>query len=144
MNRYSDWILSVLCWDGLLPLAVVASPTIVAFLLPGRQGALELTFVVVPITAFLSRAWNGRRRFLRGDMFVWQVVIFGFAILLLVLLDAMLIMFHLINVGRVPAEAYYTWACLFFVYLTLMGIALFPAREEWARDRSIFKIDQDY
>lgn len=141
MNRYSNWIMSLACWDGLLPLAVVASPAVVASIFPGRQGALELTFILVPITAFLLRAWNGRRRFLRGDMFIWQAVVFAIAISLLVLLDAMLIMFHIVNVGRVPVEAYYAWACLFFVYLTLMGVALFPARFEWARDRSVFTIE---
>jgi hypothetical protein len=131
VNRYYQWLLNILGWDGLLPVAVVAAPNLVALLFPGRQGALELTFVVVPIAAFLIRMANGVNRLRRGEFYFWQALLFGVAIFFLVGLDAALIMFHLIN-GGVGVGAWCALGGLYLVYLTMMAIALFPWRLESA------------
>jgi hypothetical protein len=95
-------------------------------LLPGRFGALEITFVVVPIVAFFIRAWHGRNRLLTRQMLVWQGVVFGLAIFLLFVLDAMLIMMQLVKNG-VPIGAWHSVAALYLVYLMMMAVAFFPA-----------------
>jgi hypothetical protein len=142
MNRYGDWLLNVFYWDGLLPLGVLLSPKFVKILLPGRQGALELTFVIVPITAFLLRAWNGRSRWLRGDILNWQAILFSIAILILVFLDAMLVMLYIVN-DKPPMEAYWLWAGMYLIYLAFMAIALFPVRRQLSLPQSI-DIDRSY
>jgi hypothetical protein len=129
MNRRSQWLLNVLGWDGLLPAIVVAAPSLVALIFPGRQGALELTFVVVPIAAFLIRMVNGSSRYSRGEFCRWQALLFGVAIFFLVGLDAALIMFHLIN-GGVGVDAWLMLGGLYAVYLVMMAIALYPLRQE--------------
>lgn len=137
MNRYSNWFWTVLCWDGLLPVTVIAAPHLVSLLLPRRPGALEMTFVVVPIVAFLIRASHGAKLLRGGNMHVWQIVVFGLAIFLLFVLDAMFIMIYMVKNG-VPIAAWYTLAVLYLIYLAMMATALFPVRhgnqesETWA------------
>jgi hypothetical protein len=103
------------------------------FLFPEKQGALELTFVIVPVTAFIVRYMIGRKRFQNGEMYAWQLAVFFLAILLLVVFDAMLIMFTLVKNG-VPIEAWLTWLVIYLLYLTLMAVAQFPARIQFVDD----------
>lgn len=126
-QRIRGWALSLLCWDGLLPLAVIAAPKVVQFAMPMRQGALEITFVVVPVAAFVLRFVNGHMRFQSGQMYLWQLAVFYLAIFLLFIIDAMLTMAQMVN-GPVTSETVQCLCAMYLIYLVLIAVALFPAR----------------
>src|SRR5262245_42765028 len=58
MNR-RDWLLSVIRWDGCLPLLVAIAPAVVPFVIPGRDLAELTAVILVPIIAALVRAHHG-------------------------------------------------------------------------------------
>ena len=129
MTKYREWALNILCWDGILPVAVITVPKIAMLLFPMMPGARELTFIIVPVTAFVIRYVNGRMRFISGELYIWQLVVFFMALCVLFVLDAIWTMMHLVQNG-VPPEAYLTAAVIYLIYLSLMAIALFPARKK--------------
>jgi hypothetical protein len=129
MTKYREWALNILCWDGVLPVAVITVPKIVMLLFPMMPGARELTFIIVPVTAFVIRYVNGRMRFRSGELYIWQLVVFFMALCVLFVFDAILTMMQLVQKG-VPREAYLTAGVIYLIYLSLMAIALFPARKE--------------
>jgi hypothetical protein len=126
------WAVSIFCWDGILPLTVAMVPKLIAKLFQGAPRSLEVTFVAVPIAALLLRYVNGRKKFRTGQMFRWQAVAFGIAVLLLFVFDAMLVMISLIPnqaVPRpVPRDAYLTCVGVYLIYLPFIAMALFPLR----------------
>jgi hypothetical protein len=125
--RLKKWALSVLCWDGALPLAVVAVPKLVSMIFANRQGAMELTFVIVPVVAFVIRYLNGISRYRNHQLYVWQLVVFFAAILLLFALDALLILALIVQNG--PPESFWAvWFTLYGIYFAVMAIAMFPGR----------------
>jgi hypothetical protein len=125
-QRYIDWLVNLFCWDGLLPFAVITAPKFVRFMLPMRPGALELTFVVVPITAFVMRYLNGRMRFQSGQMYLWQLFVFFLAIFVLFVLVALLILWQMVNARKAAPDVLFLCA-MYLSYVTLIAIALFPA-----------------
>ena len=121
-----DWALTVFCWDGLLPVAVIFIPKLISLLFAGRQGSKELTFVIVPIVAFLVRYMIGMRRFRSCRTYWWQFVLFFVAILMLFMLEAFLVLMSLVQNG--PPDGFWLfWFSLYGVYLLIMAVALFPS-----------------
>jgi len=133
-NRASigSWLFRLMAWDGLLPAAVWAVPWVIEWLIPHRRGAIEVTAVVLPIVAFFIRYQVGRRyiasnrcgALMRG----LQVGVFCVGILLLVLIDAVIVLSHVMPKGAAFATAAdcIVWAVLYSIYLTSMAIAMYP------------------
>lgn len=125
--RRRDWILSVLCWDGCLPLLIAALGSLLVRLFQRDLAELMLT-VFVPIVAALWRANRGyhqlRHRNLPASFF--RQLLFSGAIVCLLLLEAI--------VGKVqvhrdaPAEVLLVVAAVYVVYLALIIPALWPGR----------------
>jgi hypothetical protein len=134
--KYGSWLLRVAGWDGLLPAYVVLAPTAVELLIPNNPGAVELTAVVLPIAAFVVRYNAGKRHIASHNcsrvIRAAQFCVFCVGIALLVLIDAVLMLSHLMPQGALFAarEDRIVWAVLFSVYVTAMTIAMYPGRAE--------------
>ena len=121
-----EWALSVVCWDGLLPIAVLAIPNLVALLLPNWQGVIASFAVFVPVVALSVRFVVGFNRMRSGKSYVWQTVVFTLAISALFLFEAFILNDQ---IGGGPKIADPTVLLVMFLsYLTMMAIALFPFR----------------
>ena len=131
MNKFRQWALNIFCWDGVLPLVVCVAPLVVKLLFPARQGVSELTFIVIPVMAFMIRYVHGRKYRRPGEFLIWQTVLFFVAIFLLFVLDAALAMMHLVQNGA-PLDAWATWGALYGVYLLIMAVAIYPTRVQFA------------
>ncbi len=125
--RLREWAISVSCWDGALPLAVIAIPKGVSILFANRQGAMLLTCIYVPIVAFVIRYLNGISRYRNRQMYIWQLLLFFIAILLLFALDALLVLSIMVQNGM-PDNFWAILLTMFGVYVAIMAIAMFPAR----------------
>jgi hypothetical protein len=124
--RLRDWLLSVLCWDGLLPIAVLTIPNLVAFLFPGWQFGIVMLGVFGPVIALCVRFVVGWKRMRSGQSYVWQLVVFTLAISALFLFEAFLLNDQ---IGGGPKIADPTVLLVMFLsYLTMMALALFPFR----------------
>ncbi len=108
----------------MLPLAMVAAPALVNLALPAQPWCL-LIAVFLPIFAFFFRLSIGRARLAAGESRPWQTAVFFVAIFILVLFDAVLILFTLDPRIAEPADWVFLWS-VFALYLVLMAIALFP------------------
>ncbi|MHB1037359.1 MAG: hypothetical protein ACYC35_13730 [Pirellulales bacterium] len=127
--RLLSWLLTVLAWDGLLPLFVFSVPFVVEILVPNRRGAVELVAVAVPIVAFVVRYAVGRRHIATHNFSPAvrrvQFCVFVFGICSLVMIDSVLMLTHVMPKGALKGSGV-VWAVLFSVYLTSMLIAMFP------------------
>ena len=126
------WPLRIVLWDGVLPVVVWLAPFVVRFLIPNRRGAIEITAIVLPIAAFLFRLHVGRRQIARNRCGDWmrrfQLVVFCVGIVVLVLIDAVMVLIHVMPPGAVfatPGDRI-VWACLYGIYMTSMAIAMYP------------------
>ena len=136
--NFGVWLLRLVTWDGLLPACVVLLPTAIEVLLPNNRAAIEITAVVLPITGFFLRIRAGRRQIASnncGRKFrVVQFCAFCLGILVLTLVDAVLILSHVMPQGAVCADRsdVIVWTALISVYLMAMGIAMYPGATELA------------
>jgi hypothetical protein len=135
MVRQADlvfWLLRILTWDGLLPACVVLFPTVIAIVLPNNRGAIEITAVVLPIAGFFLRVSAGRRQIASNRCAARlrhvQLCAFVLGILVLTLIDAVLILSHVMPQGALFADKTdrVVWTILFSVYLASMTIAMYP------------------
>ena len=125
MNR-RNWLLSVIGWDGCLPLLVATAPAFFPFVIRGRDLA-ELTAVIMaPIVAALVRAHHGRRQLekYRGRATLGRQFLFGLAIAVLLLFEGLSGVLHCAD--GVPPSAWFTAGAIYLVYLSLMVPALRP------------------
>jgi hypothetical protein len=123
----------MLWWDGALPLSVMIIPALIRFLFANRQGFLEITFVVIPVVAFLIRMASGMSRFRSQQMYWWQLTFFFVAIFLLCVLDALLVLHALIQ-GPPPAGFWLVCLTIYAIYLAIIAIAMYPLRIESSSD----------
>ena len=122
--RLKEWALSVFCWDGLLPITVFSIPNLVKSLLPNWQFGLAVLAVFGPVIALSIRFVFGCKRMQRGQAYVWQTIVFTFAISALFLFEAFILNDQ---IGGGPKIADPTvLVVMFFLYLAMMAIALFP------------------
>jgi len=127
MNRYTDWILSTLCWDGALPIAVVSLPNRIMLAWPGRPGLVQVIALLIPITAFFVRGAHGFKRNRAGQFRLWQTAMFVIGILLLALWETTFILFTgMPNIAQ-HSDWYILWA-LYSAYVISMAIAFFPMK----------------
>jgi hypothetical protein len=121
-----DWALSVFCWDGLLPVAVIAIPNLTKFVLPNWQFGLAMVAIFSPVVAFSVRFAYGWARMRRGQAYIWQTIIFTVAISALFLCEAFILNDQF---GGGPKIAEPTVLLVMFaLYFTTVAIALFPFR----------------
>lgn len=128
---YARWLLTLVCWDGLLPLLVLASPYLLDALTPNRD-AREFFEVIVPTAACIVRLLVGIRhiRVNRTGSIVRasQYAVFVFAVLILCSIDAVVIL----EKGFPPPQDAIELLAVMAVasiYLALMAFALYPGRE---------------
>jgi hypothetical protein len=130
--NYRSWLLRILTWDTVLPVAVVFIPNGIALLFPNRRGILEVTSVVLPVGAFLLRLVAGKRQIAlnRCSEIVrkFQFCIFFLGILPLVLIDCVVILSHLMPDGALFATNTdrLVWTVLIAIYLVSMAVAMYP------------------
>jgi hypothetical protein len=134
--NFGSWLLRILTWDGLLPASVVLVPTVIESLLPNNRGAIELAAVAIPIAGFFLRVSAGKRQIASNNCDpacrVLQFCAFFLGILVLTLIDAVVILSHVMPQGAAFADETdcIVWAILVAVYLSSMGIAMYPGRTE--------------
>lgn len=130
------WLFRVGSWDGLLPIFVFSFPSVVGLLLPDNRGAMEITAVALPIAAFFLRFRAGRRHIAQNHCSTvvrgLQMVIFCLGLMILLLIDAVLILAHLMPEGELFATRtdLIVWGILFGTYLVVMTVAMYPGAEQ--------------
>lgn len=122
--RLKEWALSVFCWDGLLPITVLSIPNLVKSLLPNWQFGLAMLAVFGPVIALSIRFVFGWKRMRRGQAYVWQTIVFTFAISALFLFEAFILNDQIGGGPKIADPP--VLVVMFFLYLAMMAIALFP------------------
>jgi hypothetical protein len=56
----TKWLLRLLTWDGILPVCILAVPSLIEWLLP-NSNVVGLLYVAIAITAFFARIAVGAR-----------------------------------------------------------------------------------
>lgn len=134
--NFIEWPVRIVSWDGMLPLCVAFAPTVVALLLPGKRGAIEITAIVVPVTAFFLRVSAGRRHIASNrcstSIRVLQGWAFALATLALVFGDCLMILTRLLPAKDLfsPAELWLMVAVSYPLYLMAMAFAMYPGRSD--------------
>lgn len=127
MRQLQEWALSIVCSDGLLPIGVIAIPAFVTFVFPRAEVLHVAANVIVPVVAFFVRLVIGRKHFRERSLHTLQFLLFVLSIFYLILLEAMLILFHEFgNQAQVKANDWIILGKLFLIYLAAMSISLFP------------------
>jgi hypothetical protein len=128
------WFLTVLTWDGLLPIVVIELPAIIQAIFPNQRVPVEISAVVLPITGVFVRIVMGRRHIASNDCgVVMRRVQFGFlclGILALCLIETVLILSRIMpkNFVFMHKEDFIMWTVLGCTYLTCMTVAMYPGR----------------
>lgn len=126
--RYKDWALSLVCWDGMVPVFVIGLPITLRVLFPGNDVINSLAACVIPIAAFVIRAAMADGQFEREEQYGWQQLLFIFAIFYLVFVEALVILLLLEPGTHVTIVDFLGLLLLYFPYLLAVGVALFPLR----------------
>ena len=124
--RLKEWLILLICWDGLLPIAVIGIPSLVNFLFPNWQIGLAILGVFVPVAALTIRFVIGWQRMRIGKAYGWQMVLFTIAISALFLFEAFILNDE---IGKGPKIADpQVLITMFAIYVAMMAIAMFPFR----------------
>ena len=127
-----SWILRVTKWDGFLPAVVWSSPFVVRLMLPNQRGPTELTALALPIIAFFIRLKIGRKYIstinCRIVIHRFQMVALYIGLFVLALLDAVMILIHIMPQGAAFATMTDVVVCvvLYSMYIAAMAIAMYP------------------
>lgn len=128
-----SWLLAVAIWDGLLPVAIVLLPMLIQLAVPNRREPIEVIAIVVPMAAFFVRMWVGAQRIRSNYCARWfqiiQFIGFVLGLFILVLLDAVVILSHIMPPGAFALSDYKIFAVMFGTYYLLMLFAMYPGRE---------------
>jgi hypothetical protein len=128
----NSWIGRFIMWDGMLPFTTWAVPLLIHWLIPNNRAAIELTAVALPIAAFFLRYRSGRPHITSNNCHAvvkrCQVAAFCLGLFVLVLIDAVLVLSHLMPNGATVASTadLVIWASLYATYLTAMAFAMYP------------------
>jgi hypothetical protein len=127
--RRRDWVLSVIGWDGCLPVLVAFSPSILPLVLPNRDLAEVTAVLLIPMITALIRTQHGyrqiRKRF--GRVSLGRQFLFGCAIVVL-------LVFEIGAAGaassarNTPPSGWLLAAVFYLTYLVLIVRALRPQR----------------
>jgi hypothetical protein len=126
-----SWLLRVIAWDGLLPVAVVLTPTIIELLFPHNRGLIEPAFLWLPIAAFGTRYVVGKRHIMSNactpTLKHMQFLAFVLGICALFFIETWLILLRLMPWAVVFEGGDKTvMGILVMIYLTAMVIAMYP------------------
>jgi hypothetical protein len=125
MNR-RDWLLSIIGWDGCLPVVVAIAPVILPIVIPKRDIAELTAVIMVPIIAALARAQHGYRQLEArwGHATLGRQFLLGCAVGMLLLFEGF--SGALLCARGVPPSAWLTAGTFYLVYLGLIVLALRP------------------
>jgi hypothetical protein len=129
-STLGSWMLRIVAWDGMLPAAIWFAPLLIQAVAPNRRGAVELAAVFLPIFAFFIRFRAGNRYIstnncgpaLRG----LQFCVFFLAIFVLVLVDAVIMLTHVMPRAAITVDDLKVFAALYGAYLATMAFAMYP------------------
>lgn len=130
---YRRWLTSVLCWDGVLPILILATPQVALVCGAGRDW-IEFLAITMPTLAFFVRIAVGYRRLAANRcgaiLRSVQAVVFFLAAVLLVCIDALMLVSMEMNNGWLWANDadLLVWIGLLAVYFAAMLFALYPGR----------------
>ncbi len=133
--NYSQWILRIIGWDGILPVFVASLSVAVAFIFGNNRPLAETLMVVLPIVALLFRFTIGRKHIRRnycGEMFKGiQTGALGLAVLILLFADFFVVLTAFIPKNRrhPPPEDVPIYIVALTIYLVLVVFAMYPGRE---------------
>jgi len=146
-----EWILSILSWDGCLPLVVILVPRMLELLFPAHQVAiLAVGCLLLPFTAVMWRAHAGidhLQRAVGGPPGLFREVVFALGIIALLLFEMGVGMIRFAQLANrhahpkdrvenpVPPEAWLFVVAFFVVYLASILVALRPVEPLQARER---------
>lgn len=118
------WAWSILCWDGILPVAVVTIPSLLKVIAPNWKLGLALVCVFLPVVALSYRFVIGWARMRAGKSYAWQLIVFTLAISALFLFEAFILNDE---IGGGPKIANLrALFVMFAMYVSMMSIALYP------------------
>lgn len=131
LSLISRWVVRLFGYDGLLPAIVFALPGLLVVVF-GPGVVMELTAVVLPIVAFFYRAAVGLQQIesnsCRTGFRRMQKAALLFALLILLLVDAFVILLWVMPPVALSPDDYLFAIGLYLVYLSLMAIASFPGQ----------------
>ena len=129
----ASWLLRVMAWDGLLPVAVVLAPMAIRLLFPRSRGATELVAIFLPVIAFIVRYVVGKRCISANSCTPSfqqiQFLLFVLAISALVLIESLVII--ALHLAANPAiifgdVGWWVFGVLLSIYLVSVVIAMYP------------------
>ncbi len=133
---YGSWLLSLVAWDGILPVVVLFAPRLVKTLFPNQRQAMEITGALLPVAAFFVRFFVAKRhinsnRCTRLTRWI-QLATLCVAILVLLLIDTMLILADDLPNGALFAtpDDVTLFVVMVVMYLSCMAFALYPGSRE--------------
>ncbi len=138
--NYGVWLFKLIPWDSLLPAFVILVPAIVKVLIPNRGNTIEFVAVTLPIAAFFFRFVIATRHINSNECSHLvrriQIAFLCVAILVLLLIDSLFILAQEMPPGALFATTtdVIVWTALIAIYLTCMGVAMYPGRSECAID----------
>lgn len=126
-----DWLRRLVMWDGILPLAVWATPRAAQWLLPGERWPIEVLGVTLPILAFIARFFAGmavvRRQQPSAVFHAVKVVILFFGLCFLLIIDVAMILKLAMPKGAFeqPGDLI-GFTLLYGLYVAMMALATWP------------------
>lgn len=141
---WSGWLLRVLTWDGLVPVAMFVSSMTVARLTQG-QGDWYLALTLgLPLSAFLVRFFMGRGAIERNHCSPvtqsFQSIVLVLGLIVIAILDSLLICLSTLPPGNPGGNRdkvvilYCVVAMVYLAYLACMCFAMYPGRESLTSD----------
>ena len=128
-----SWLMRLLKWDGIMPTIIWSVPFLIRAVLPKFREPIELVAVVLPIVAFFIRYSVGMR-YIRSNHCGkttrnFQIIILRAGLMILALLDAVLVLTHVMPQGVIVASDIMILVILYVIYLLAMVFALYPGAE---------------
>jgi hypothetical protein len=124
--RRRDWLLSVVGWDGCLPVLVAFSPLILPLALPNRDLAEVTAVLLMPMLAALVRTQHGYRQLEKrfGRVSLGRQFLLACAIIVLLVFEISAGVVH--SARGAPASGWILATAIYFVYLGLITLVLRP------------------
>jgi hypothetical protein len=122
---YRNWVLTIFCWDGLLPVVVILLPVCLKIIMPRLPVIAGVAGILVPLTALSIRVVVGFKRLLRGQSYLWQLIVFLVGISILFLVEAFWLNDLVMPGPKISQPTLLSQMFLF--YLLMMTISLFLA-----------------
>lgn len=133
--NYSQWLLRIIGWDGILPVFVASLAFAIASIFGNNWLLAEALVIVLPIVALFIRFSIGYKHIRRnycGKMFKGiQTGALGLAVFIMLFADFLVVLLAFIpkNDRHPPPEDVPIYIVALTVYLVLVVIAMYPGRE---------------